>query len=110
MLPHLTGYGAWKRRLDAATLRRLAVAFVAAGVAANGSPRAPAGSTEALAAPHPPIALWLAVGIAQAGGRWRQVGGRMDLTRFSGERFIERRVCRGARRKTRGARGGEDVG
>src|ERR671920_1664502 len=32
VLPLLTGYFAWKRRLDASTLRWLAVAFVAAGV------------------------------------------------------------------------------
>src|SRR4030095_13449994 len=49
---------------------------------------APHGSTEALTALHLPIALWLAVGIAYAGGVWRQVGGRMDFIRFSGELFI----------------------
>src|ERR687890_588806 len=32
VLPLLTGYFAWKRRLDTSTLRWLAVAFVAAGV------------------------------------------------------------------------------
>ena len=37
---------------------------------------------------HLPIALWLVVGIAYAGGRWSQVGGRMDFIRFSGEFFI----------------------
>ena len=37
---------------------------------------------------HLPIALWLLVGIAYAGGRWNQVAGRMDFVRFSGELFI----------------------
>jgi hypothetical protein len=37
---------------------------------------------------HLPIALWLVVGIAYAGGRWGQVAGRMDYIRFSGEHFI----------------------
>ena len=37
---------------------------------------------------HLPIALWLAVGIAYAGGRWSHVAGRMDFIRFSGELFI----------------------
>jgi hypothetical protein len=37
---------------------------------------------------HLPIALWLGVGIAYAGGRWSQVGNRMDFIRFSGEFFI----------------------
>jgi hypothetical protein len=91
VLPFLAGYFAWKRRLGAATLRWLAVAFVAAGVAANAYPFARGGSlgsTEALAALHLPIALWLAVGVAYAGGRWGQVGGRMDFIRFSGELVI----------------------
>ena len=88
VLPLLTGYFAWKRRLDTSTLRWLAVAFVAAGVFANVYPFAPGGSTEVLTALHLPIALWLVVGIAYAGGRWSQVGGRMDFIRFSGELFI----------------------
>ncbi len=88
VLPLLSGYFVWKRRLDTSTLRWLAVAFVAAGVFANVYPFAPGGYTEALTALHLPIALWLVVGIAYAGGRWGQVGGRMDFIRFSGELFI----------------------
>ena len=80
-------------RLEAAARHRhcsrwLAAAFVAAGVFANVYPFAPDGSTEALTALHLPIALWLVVGIAYAGGRWSQVAGRMDFIRFSGELFI----------------------
>src|SRR5205823_8885708 len=37
---------------------------------------------------HLPIALWLVVGSAYAGGRWRQVASRMDFIRFSGEFLI----------------------
>jgi hypothetical protein len=88
ILPLLTGYFVWKRRLDAHTRRWLAAAFVAAGVFANVYPFAPRGSTEALTALHLPIALWVVVGIAYAGGRWGQVGGRMDFVRFTGELFI----------------------
>ena len=88
VLPLLTGYFVWKRRLDTSTLRWLAVAFVVAGVFANIYPFAPGGYTEALTALHLPIALWLVVGIAYAGDRWGQVGGRMDFIRFSGELFI----------------------
>ena len=43
---------------------------------------------ETLTALHLPIALWLVVGIAYAGGRWGEVAGRMDFIRFSGELFI----------------------
>ena len=88
VLPFLTSYFVWKRRLDTRTLPWLAVAFVVAGVSANSYRFAPGGFTEALTTLHLPIALWLAVGVAYAGGRWGQVGGRMDFIRFSGELFI----------------------
>jgi len=88
VLPLVTGYFAWKRRLEAGTVRWLAVAFVAAAVVANVYPLASLGYTERLTALHLPIALWLLVGIAYAGGRWREGGGRMDFIRFSGELFI----------------------
>ncbi len=88
VLPLLTGYFVWKRRIDLRAVRWLAAAFVAAAVFANIYPFGPRGDTEALTALHLPIALWLVVGIAYAGGRWSQVAGRMDFIRFSGELFI----------------------
>jgi hypothetical protein len=88
VLPLLTGYFVWKRRLAPRTLRWLAAAFVAAGVFANAYPFTPEGNTEVLTVLHLPIALWIVVGIAYAGGRWSQTEGRMDFIRFSGELFI----------------------
>src|SRR5215212_4033256 len=88
VLPLLTGYFVWKRRPGTSTLRWLIVAFIAAGVFANVYPFAPSSYTETLTALHLPIALWLVVGIAYAGGRWGEVAGRMDFIRFSGELFI----------------------
>jgi hypothetical protein len=88
VLPLLTGYFVWKRQLDTRTVRWLAAGFVVAVIFANVYPFAPEGYTEALTALHLPIALWLVVGVAYAGGRWSQVGGRMDFVRFSGELFI----------------------
>ncbi len=88
VLPLLTGYFVWKRQLDVRTVRWLAAAFVGAVVLVNLYPFAPEGATEGLTGLHLPIALWLAVGIAYAGSRWNQVGGRMDFIRFSGELFI----------------------
>ena len=85
VLPLLTGYFAWKRRLTARTILWLALAFAVAAVFANVYPFEPDGSTEILTALHLPIALWLVVGVAYAAGRWRQVAGRMDFIRFSGE-------------------------
>ncbi len=88
VLPLLAAYFVWKRRLGTGTVRWLAVAFVAAAAFANAYPFIRGGRTEVLTALHLPIALWLAVGIAYAGGRWSQVAGRMDFVRFSGELFI----------------------
>ncbi|HET9950076.1 MAG TPA: hypothetical protein VFQ22_14230, partial [Longimicrobiales bacterium] len=88
VLPLLTGYFAWKRGLATRTVVPLAAAFGVAALIANLYPFAPAGDTEALTALHLPIALWLAVGIAYAGGRWGEVSARMDFIRFSGELFI----------------------
>jgi hypothetical protein len=88
VLPLLSGYFAWKRELSATTVGGIAAAFVVAGIFANVYPFVVKGHTEALTALHLPIALWLVVGIVYAGSRWRQVAGRMDFIRFSGELFI----------------------
>jgi hypothetical protein len=88
VLPLLTGYFVWKRRLAGRTCLWLALAFVAAIVVANVYPFVAGGDTEALTALHLPIALWLLVGIAYAGGRWGESARRMDFVRFSGELLI----------------------
>lgn len=90
VLPLLTGYFVWKRGLlGTKVLGWLSAAFALAAVFANVYPFEPGGSTETLTALHLPIALWVAVvGVAYAGSRWRESGGRMDFVRFSGELFI----------------------
>ncbi|MBI5230777.1 MAG: hypothetical protein HY876_01285 [Coriobacteriales bacterium] len=89
VLPLLTVYFIWKRRLDGRTIAWLGAGFVAAALFANVYPFAPDGSTQTLTALHLPIALWVAlVGVAYAGPRWRAPDGRMDFIRFSGELFI----------------------
>ncbi|MCY3846692.1 MAG: permease prefix domain 1-containing protein, partial [Acidobacteria bacterium] len=88
VLPLLTGYFAWKRGIERSRYLWLALPFVAGAVAINTIPFTRGGHTEALAAGHLPIALWLAVGVAYAGGRWWSSSGRMDFVRFSGEHFI----------------------
>jgi hypothetical protein len=88
VLPFLIGYFAWKRGAGRATLLWLAAAFAGGAGFANVYPFAAGGHTEALTALHLPIALWLLVGIVYAGGRWREISGRMDFIRFSGELFI----------------------
>jgi hypothetical protein len=88
VLPLLTGFFVWKRRLDTRTAGWLAAGFAAAIVFANVYPFTSGGHTEILTALHLPIALALLVGIAYAGGRWSQVAGRMDFVRFLGELLI----------------------
>ncbi len=88
VLPLLTAYFGWKRRLRPASYCWLVLSFLVAVVFANAFPFMPTSSTEVLTALHLPIALWLVVGIAYAGGQWRHGGRRMDFVRFSGELFI----------------------
>lgn len=88
VFPLLTGYFAWKRRLSQRIWAWLVLVFVFAVVFANVYPFKTDSDAEALTALHLPIALWLPVGIAYAGGRWGRSNGRMDFVRFSGELFI----------------------
>lgn len=87
-LPFLAGYFAWKRGLDRIGGLWLALPFVAAALIVNIIPFRREGHTEVLAALHLPIALWVTVGFAYAGGRWRDHDQRMNFVRFSGEWFI----------------------
>ena len=88
VLPFLALYFAWKRGMGASRVAVLGAAFAAAAVAANLHAPRPDGWLDVLTAIHLPIALWLVVGIAHAGGRWSDVRARMDFVRFSGELFI----------------------
>ena len=88
VLPLLTGYFVWKRKVGLVTCAWLALAFAAAARFANVFPFVAGGDTQVLSAQHLPIALWLVVGIAYAGGHWFVGGRRMDFVRFSGELFI----------------------
>jgi len=88
VLPFLAVFFAWKRCLAPVQRLWLTVPFLVAAVAINLMPFASGAHTEALAALHLPIALWLAVGYAYDAGRWRDHDQRMNYVRFSGEWFI----------------------
>jgi hypothetical protein len=88
VLPFLAIFFAWKRGLDRAGRLRLAVPFVLALLVVNLFPFRREGHTEVLAILHLPIALWLAMGFAYVGGRWRDHEQRMNFIRFSGEWII----------------------
>ena len=87
-LPFLAGYFAWKRDLRMKTCLWIAAAFGAAAALVNLYPFQPEGDAEILAVLHLPIALWLAIGVAYAGGAWSDRAKRMDFVRFSGEMFL----------------------
>lgn len=92
-LPFVAAYFAWARAVAPARLAGLAAAFVLAAVTVNAFPFRSAhandpADTHALAMLHLPIALWLLVGMAHVGGRWRGNAGRMDFICFTGEFFI----------------------
>ena len=88
VLPFLAGFFAWKRGLAPAGRLRLAAPFIVAALVVNLLPFTLLGDTEVLAVLHLPMALWLAVGVAYTGGRWRDDQKRMNYVRFSGEWFI----------------------
>jgi hypothetical protein len=103
VLPFIIAYFAWARPLAAASRIWLAATLALAAVLVNTLPfvaarggaieafgtRSPGVSdTEILTNLHLPIMLWLAVGVAYVGGRWRGSERRMDFIRFTGELFI----------------------
>jgi hypothetical protein len=93
-LPFIAAYFAWERPLPRSGWMWLAAVFAVAAAVVNFFPfpaaagNAPAGDTQLLTILHLPIALWLAVGTAYVGGRWRGSDRRMDFVRFTGELFI----------------------
>jgi len=88
VLPFLAVFFAWKRAVVPERRLWLAAPFVLAALAMNLIPFNPAGDTFVLAVLHVPMALWLAIGVAYAGGAWRDHDQRMNYVRFSGEWFI----------------------
>ncbi|HEX6749854.1 MAG TPA: permease prefix domain 1-containing protein [Longimicrobium sp.] len=89
-LPFIVAYFAWERPLSGPVRMWLAAAFAVAAAAVNAFPftTSPEADTLILTVIHLPIALWLCVGVAYVGGRWRGNERRMDFVRFTGELFI----------------------
>ncbi|HEU4473944.1 MAG TPA: permease prefix domain 1-containing protein [Gemmatimonadales bacterium] len=89
-LPFIAAYFAWDRPLPRTSRLWLTAVFALAAVGMNAYPFSPSpgADTEVLSIIHLPIALWLAVGVAYVGGRWRRNDRRMDFVRFTGELFI----------------------
>lgn len=88
VLPLLLVYMAWAHRPPRRQLIALVALMAAGAVFANAYPFKAGGATLGLTSIHLPILLWLAVGVASAGGDWRSVSERMGFVRFTGEWFI----------------------
>lgn len=88
VFPLLAAYFVWKRGVDIVTVMWLALPFVAIALFANIYTFAGGSDTEVLTILHTPIALWLAVGVTYAAGRWFAGSARMNFVRFSGELAI----------------------
>ncbi|MCP2329017.1 hypothetical protein HDA40_007524 [Hamadaea flava] len=84
----LAAYFVWRRQVRPAVVGVLALLFVLGAIGANVYPLADDADTTILTGIHLPIALWLVVGVAYAGGDWRSGSRRMDFIRFTGEFFI----------------------
>ena len=81
-------YLLWRYRTGTAMVVATAAAYVVVAVAANIYTLEDGGDALPMTALHVPIAMWLAVGVAYVGLRWRSVAGRMDFVRFTGEWFV----------------------
>lgn len=88
VVPFVAAYFAWKRRLGIPTVAALVLPAIGLAVLLNVYPFDSDSSTEPLAAMHAVVALWLLVGVAYVGGRWRSDRRRMDFARFTGELAI----------------------
>ncbi len=89
VFPFLAAYFIWKRKMAPRQWRWLALPFLVGAALTNGYPFAePQSHTGLLTALHLPIALWLVIGLAYAGGRWSSGGNPMGFVRFTGELVI----------------------
>jgi hypothetical protein len=84
----LAGYFAWRRQAGPRTVGALVALFTLGAVGANAYGLDEDSQSIVLSAIHLPLALWLVVGVAYAGGDWRSPQKRMDFIRFTGEWFI----------------------
>lgn len=88
VLGPLAAWFALARGLSGRAVLAVAGLFGLGALAVNLVPYTEDSPTVLLTAIHLPIALWLVVGIAYAGGDWRSGPARMDFIRFTGEWFV----------------------
>ena len=88
VLPALAGWFVWLKRPPYWVTAVIGAAVAASAAVINAYPFDDDSSTFVLAALHLPVLLWLVIGLARTGERWRLAGPRMDYVRFTGEWIV----------------------
>ena len=88
VLPALAGWFVWLKRPPRWVTVVMCGVFAASAAVINAYPFDDDSSTFVLAVLHLPVLLWLVVGLARTGERWRLPGRRMDYVRFTGEWIV----------------------
>lgn len=88
VLPFLAAYFVRRHRPPALCTVAVAVGVAAVATALNVFPFSSGAQTEWLSIVHSGVALWLLIGLVQAGASWTTTRGRMDYVRFTGEWFV----------------------
>lgn len=85
VLAPLAGWFVWLKRPPRWVVFAIGAVFAASAAVINAYPFDDDNLTFVLAALHLPVLLWLVIGLARTGDRWRLSGLRMDYVRFTGE-------------------------
>ncbi|MEA4965589.1 MAG: permease prefix domain 1-containing protein [Oscillospiraceae bacterium] len=88
LLPLIALYFLLTKRQPARSTAWTLGLFGLSGLLINLYPFDPSGSTITLSAIHLPLFLWLLVGVAYCGARWKESESRMDFIRLTGETLI----------------------
>ncbi len=88
VLAPLAGWFVWLKRPPRWVMIVIVAVFAASAAVINAYPFDDDGSTFTLAALHLPVLLWLVLGFARTGERWRLPEHRMDYVRFTGEMSV----------------------
>lgn len=85
VLTPLAGWFVWLKRPPRRVMAVIVAVFAMSAAVINAYRFDDDSSTFVLAALHLPVLLWLVIGLARTGNRWRLSGPRMDYVRFTGE-------------------------
>ena len=88
VLPALAGWFVWLKRPPSWVTAVIGAVVAASAAVINAYPFDDDSSTFVLAVLHLPVLLWLVIGLARTGERWRLAGPRMDYVRFTGEWIV----------------------